>query len=163
MKLQSLHDLFVEGIQDLYSAEEQIIEALPKMAEKASSPQLREAFLLHLQETREQKGRLDRIFDQLPNVDRKKKCKGIEGILKDGEQIMKDAKEPETRDAGMISGAQHVEHYEIAGYGTVRTYAQLLNHPEWASLLERTLEEEKETDAKLNSLATRINVEAKAA
>ncbi len=164
MKLQSLHDLFVDELQDLYSAETQILNALPKMAENASSPALRQAFLSHLEQTRQQKARLDRIFDQLPEVDRDDKtCKGIEGILKDGEKILKDAKDADTRDAGMIAGGQHVEHYEIAGYGTARTYAQLLNRPEWAALLQQTLDEEKQTDAKLNELAESINVEAKAA
>ncbi len=164
MKLENLRQLFVDELQDLYSAENQIIEALPKMVEHCNSPQLREAFNLHLKQTRGQVSRLDRIFDDLRGVDRKDKtCKGMEGIIKEGEKLIKDAKDPETRDAGMISSAQRVEHYEIAGYGTVRTYANLLGRSDWAQLLQQTLEEEKETDRILNSIAERVNVEAKAA
>lgn len=164
MKLESLQQLFIEECQDLYSAEQQILKALPKMIEKCASIQLRDAFQQHLQQTRNQVSRLDRIFDQIPKVDRDdKKCKGMEGIIKDGEEIVKADAEPEVRDAGMISAAQHVEHYEIAGYGSARTYAQLLGKHEWARLLQETLDEEKETDRKLNSLAEKINIEAKAA
>ncbi len=165
MKLESLNELFIEELQDLYSAENQILKALPKMIDKASSPELKNAFQQHLQQTQGHVRRLDQIFDQLgDDVDRKdKKCKGMEGVIKDGEEIVKSDAEPEVRDAGMISAAQHVEHYEIAGYGTVRTYAQLLNRPQWAQLLEQTLNEEKETDQKLNGLAEHINLEAKAA
>ena len=164
MKIENLRELFVDELQDLYSAEDQIIEALPKMAEKASSGELRNAFNTHLQQSREHKARLDRIFDQIPDVDRDDKtCEGIKGIIKEGEKLIKDAKDPDTRDAGMIAGAQRVEHYEISGYGTVRTYAQLLNQPQWAQLLQQTLDEEKQTDKLLNQLAERINVEAKAA
>ncbi len=164
MKLESMHGLFVEEIQDLYSAEQMILKALPKMIEKTASPELRNAFNLHLEETRRQVSRLDQIFDQLRGVDREdKKCKGMEGIIKDGEQIVKADAEPEVRDAGMIAGAQRVEHYEIAGYGTARTYANLLGRSDWAQLLQQTLDEEKETDRKLNALAERINLEAKAA
>lgn len=164
MKLESLTQLFIEELQDLYSAEEQILKALPKMIEKTGSMQLREGFNHHYQQTRNQVSRLDRIFDQLPNAKRDgKKCKGMEGILKEGEEIVKADAEPEVRDAGLIKAAQHVEHYEIAGYGTARTYAQLLGKAEWARLLQETLDEEKETDRKLNALAERINVEARAA
>jgi len=164
VKIENLRELFVDELQDLYSAEDQIIEALPKMAEKASSGELRNAFNTHLQQSREHKARLDRIFDQIPDVDRDDKtCEGIKGIIKEGEKLIKAAKDPDTRDAGMIAGAQRVEHYEISGYGTVRTYAQLLNQPQWAQLLQQTLDEEKQTDKLLNQLAERINVEAKAA
>ncbi len=164
MKLESLQELFVEEIQDLYSAEQQILKALPKMIDKSASSELRSAFNLHLEQTRRQVARLDQIFDELPDEDREdKKCKGMEGIIKDGEEIVKADAEPEVRDAGMISAAQRVEHYEISGYGTARTYAQLLGRNNWASLLQQTLDEEKETDRKLNALAERINVEAKAA
>jgi ferritin-like metal-binding protein YciE len=164
MKLQSLQQLFVEELQDLYSAEQQIIKAMPKMAEKCSSIQLRNAFNDHLQQSQTQLRRLDQIFDHLRDADREgKKCKGIEGIIKDGEDVMKSASEPEVRDAGMIAGAQRVEHYEMAGYGTARTYAQLLGQSTWAQLLQQTLDEEKETDRKLNQLAETINIEAKVA
>jgi ferritin-like metal-binding protein YciE len=164
MKLESLQQLFFEELQDLYSAEEQILKALPKMIEKTASMQLREGFNQHYQQTRRQVERLDRIFDQLPNAKRDgKKCKGMEGIIKEGEEIVKADGEPEVRDAGLIQAAQHVEHYEIAGYGTARTYAQLLGKQEWARLLQETLDEEKDTDRKLNQLAEQINVEARAA
>lgn len=164
MKIQNLNDLFVEELQDLYSAEKQILEALPKMAEKTSSTDLRQGFELHLQQTREQKRRLDQIFDAIPDVDRDDvTCKGIKGIIDEGEKLMKDAKDAEVRDASMIASAQRVEHYEIAGYGTARTYANLLGRQEWARILQTTLDEEKETDKKLTRLAERINVEARAA
>jgi ferritin-like metal-binding protein YciE len=164
VKIENLRELFIDELQDLYSAEDQIIEALPKMAEKASSGELRQAFSTHLQQSREQKQRLDRIFDQIPDVDRDDKtCEGIKGIIKEGEKLIKDATDPDTRDAGMIAAAQRVEHYEISGYGTVRTYAKLLGQQQWAQILQQTLDEEKETDRLLNQIAERINVEARAA
>ncbi len=165
MKLESLRELFIEELQDLYSAETQIIDALPKMIEKASSPDLKAGFTEHLEQTRQHVSRLDQIFDQLgKDVDRKDKtCKGMQGIIKDSKELIKTDAEPEVLDAGMIAGAQRVEHYEIAGYGTVRTYAELLGRSEWAQLLEQTLQEEKDTDKKLSQLADRINLEAKAA
>jgi ferritin-like metal-binding protein YciE len=164
MKLESLHELFVEELQDLYSAENQIIEALPDMIEEASSPQLKSALQEHLEITRGQVRRLDQIFAQLPDVDKEgKTCKGMKGIIKDNQDLLDTDAEPEVLDAGMISGAQRVEHYEIAGYGTVRTYADLLGRKDWAQLLQQTLDEEKQADQKLNQLASRINIEAKAA
>ena len=164
MKLESLHELFVEELQDLYSAENQIIKALPDMIEEASSPQLKQALQQHLEETRNQVKRLDQIFSQLKDVDKEDKtCKGMKGIIADNQDLLDEDAEPEVLDAGMIAGAQRVEHYEIAGYGTVRTYAELLGRKDWAQLLEQTLQEEKNADQKLNQLAGRINVEAKAA
>jgi ferritin-like metal-binding protein YciE len=164
MKLESLRELFMQELQDLYSAEKMIIKALPKMMEKSSSPDLKNALEEHLQQTEGQVRRLDQIFDQLPKVDREnRKCKGMEGVIKEGEEIMKEDAEPEVRDAGIISAAQRVEHYEMAGYGTVRTYARLLGHNDWAQLLQQTLDEEKEADRILNGLSERINLEAKAA
>ncbi len=164
MKIENLSDLFVDQLQDLYSAEEQIIETLPKMAEKATSPGLRSALNEHLQQTRGQVRRLDQIFDALPNSARKKrKCKGAEGIIDEGKELLKDAKDADTRDAAIIASAQRVEHYEISAYGTARTYAQLLGRPEWARLLAETEDEEKEADRKLNALAEKINIEARAA
>lgn len=165
MKLESLRELFIEELQDLYSAENQILEALPKMIEEATSPELQKGFKEHLEQTKGHVRRLDQIFDQLGDkADREEKtCKGMEGIIEDNEELLETDAEPEVLDAGMIAGAQRVEHYEIAGYGTVRTYAQVLGKKDWAQLLEQTLEEEKETDKKLNQLAGRINLEAKAA
>jgi len=164
MKLENLHSLLVEELQDLYSAENQIIEALPDMIEEASSPDLKGALQQHLEETRGQVRRLDQIFSQIPNVKKDgKTCKGMKGIIKDGQDLLDTDAEPEVLDAGMIAATQRVEHYEIAGYGTVRTYAQLLGRKDWAQLLERTLNEEKQADQKLNQLAGHINVEARAA
>jgi len=165
MKLESLRELLIEELQDLYSAENQILEALPKMIEKASSPDLKAGFTEHLEQTRQHVARLDQIFDQLGDeFDRDDKtCKGMQGIIKDSKELIKTDAEPEVLDAGMIAGAQRVEHYEIAGYGTVRTYAQLLGRNEWVQLLEQTLQEEKDTDRKLTQLAGHINLEAKAA
>jgi ferritin-like metal-binding protein YciE len=164
MKIESLQQLFVDEIQDLYDAENRILKALPKMAEQASSPELKSAFQLHERQTQQHVRRLDQIFDQLRDLDRKAKtCKGMQGILDEGEKLMKDAKDPDVRDAGMIASAQRVEHYEIAAYGTVRTYATLLGRREWAELLQETLDEEKQTDQKLTELSEDINVEARAA
>jgi ferritin-like metal-binding protein YciE len=164
MKLENLHSLLVEELQDLYSAENQIIEALPDMIEEASSPDLKSALQQHLEETRGQVRRLDQIFSQIPNVKKDgKTCKGMKGIIKDGQDLLDTDAEPEVLDAGMIAAAQRVEHYEIAGYGTVRTYAELLGRNEWVQLLEQTLQEEKDTDKKLSQLAQHINLEAKAA
>ena len=168
MKLESLNELFIDELEDLYSAENMIIKALPKMIEKVASPQLKSALSNHLKETEGQVVRLDKIFDELEeqndDVDRTdKKCKGIEGIIKENEDLLKEDAEPDVRDAGIIAGAQRVEHYEIAAYGTVRTYANLLGHNEWARLLEETLNEEKSADEKLNILSTSINLDAKAA
>jgi ferritin-like metal-binding protein YciE len=134
------------------------------MAEKASSPELRAGLNQHLEQTRGQVRRLDQIFDQIRDIDREDgKCKGIEGIIKEGEDLLKKDSEPEVRDAGIIASAQKVEHYEIASYGTVRTYAQLIGRQDWARLLEETENEEKETDRKLNQLASHLNIEARAA
>ena len=140
MKLENLNSLLVEELQDLYSAENQIIEALPDLIEEASSPDLKSALQHHLEETRGQVRRLDQIFSQLPNVKKDgKTCKGMKGIIKDGQDLLDTDAEPEVLDAGMIAAAQRVEHYEIAGYGTVRTYAQLIGRKDWAQLLEQTL------------------------
>jgi ferritin-like metal-binding protein YciE len=164
MKLENLHSLLVQELQDLYSAENQIIEALPDLIEEASSPDLKSALQHHLEETRGQVRRLDQIFSQLPNVKKEgKTCKGMKGIIKDNQDLLDTDAEPDVLDAGIIAGAQRVEHYEIAGYGTVRTYAQLLGRKDWVPLLEQTLTEEKQADQKLNQLASHINVEARAA
>lgn len=165
MKLETLHDLFVEELQDLYSAERQIVEALPNMIEEANSPELKRAFKEHLDLTRGHVKRLDQIFDELGGkVDREdRSCKGMRGILKENEELLDSEAETAVLDAGMIAGAQRVEHYEIAGYGTVKVFALLLGRNNWAHLLGQTLEEEKQTDQKLTQIAGRINLEAKAA
>ncbi|HVR95818.1 MAG TPA: ferritin-like domain-containing protein [Thermoanaerobaculia bacterium] len=161
MKLESLKDLYLEQLKDLYSAETQLVEALPKMAESASSPDLRKAFSDHLRQTQEHVNRLERIFSDLNESPKGHTCEGMKGLVKEGEQMVKMKGAPEVLDAGLIAAAQRVEHYEIAGYGTVRTYAELLGREEHARLLERTLQEEEEADELLTQLAeTHINEEA---
>jgi ferritin-like metal-binding protein YciE len=160
MKIESLRELFIDELKDLYSAENQIIKALPKMIKNATSDELRSAFEEHLEQTKGQVERLDRIFDDLDESPRGKKCTGMEGLLAEGKEIMEEDMEDEVLDAALISAAQRVEHYEIAGYGTVRTYAELLGLDDAVKLLAETLQEEKETDQKLTSIAESVNVEA---
>ena len=164
MKLDSLKKLYIEELRDLYSAENQIIKALPKMAKAASSKELQAAFTEHLAQTKVQAERLETIFEKLGESPKGKTCKAMEGLVEEGSELMKEDAEPEILDAGLIAAAQRVEHYEMAGYGTVRTYARLLKENEAAKLLQETLDEEGETDKKLNQLAeTLINREALAA
>jgi len=161
MKLATLNDLYVEELRDLYSAENQILKALPKMVEAAQSPQLKAGFEEHLNQTKEHVSRLEQIFGKLGQSPKGKHCRGMEGVLDEGKELLKEDTEPEVLDAGLIAAAQHVEHYEIAGYGVCRTYAKLLGDTEAASLLQKTLSEEELTDRKLTQLAeTGINVEA---
>ena len=161
MEIDSLRKLYVDELKDLYSAEKQILQALPKMAKKAKNAQLKQAFELHLQETQNQVERLDQVFELLGKSPRGKKCKGMEGLLEEGKEMMQEDMEPEVMDAALIAAAQRVEHYEIAGYGTVRTYAQLLGEDKHVKLLQQTLDEEGNTDKKLTQLAeSSINVEA---
>jgi len=155
-----LHDLFEDQIKDLYSAENQIIKALPKMAKNSTNPQLRAAFEKHLEETRGHVARLEQIADELDFSPKGKKCKGAEGLLEEGKEVMEEF-EDNTLDAGLIGAGQRVEHYEIAGYGTARAHAQLLGHTKAARLLQQTLDEEVRADKKLSQLAESIvNVEA---
>jgi ferritin-like metal-binding protein YciE len=164
MKLTSLHDLYLTELKDLYDAEHRIIKALPKMAEAASSPDLRNAFEEHLEQTRGQVTRLEQIFRRLDESPKGEKCKGIEGIIDEGEDMMDKDAPASVSDAALIASAQRVEHYEIAAYGTVRTYARQLGYEDQAQLLNETLQEEGETDKKLTRLAeSNINQEAKVA
>ena len=160
MKENQLRELYVEELRDLYSAEKQLVRALPKMAKAATSSDLRSGFEEHLKQTKGHVSRLEQIFDSLDENPNGKTCKGMEGLIKEGSEMIEEDPEEEQLDAGLISAAQRVEHYEIAGYGCVRTYAQLLGDDEAMSLLDETLKEEKETDAKLTELAENINVEA---
>lgn len=161
MKLESLKDLYLEQLKDLYNAETQLIDALPKMAEKATSPDLRKAFGEHLRQTDEHVRRLERIFQDLQESPKGHTCEGMKGLVKEGDQMLHMRGEAAVIDAGLIAAAQRVEHYEIAGYGTVRTYAELLGKGEHVSLLERTLQEEEETDERLSELAeSHVNQEA---
>jgi ferritin-like metal-binding protein YciE len=161
MPNEGLRELYLDELKDLYSAENQLIKALPKMAKAASSEQLREGIEEHLEQTKEQARRLERIFEMMDENPKGKKCVGMEGLVKEGQELMREDFEDEVMDAGIIGAAQRVEHYEIAAYGTARTFAEVLGENEHVPLLEETLEEEKETDRKLNELANQINEEAK--
>jgi ferritin-like metal-binding protein YciE len=164
MKIDSLRKLYIEELHDLFSAEKQILKALPKMAKAASAPQLQQAFRTHLEQTKTHVERLETVFERLGVSSRGKTCKAMKGLLEEGEDLLKEDAGPEILDAGMIAAAQRVEHYEMAGYGTVRTYAQLLDEGEAARLLQETLDEEGETDKKLTQLAeSLINRQALAA
>jgi ferritin-like metal-binding protein YciE len=163
MEMESLRDLFIEELKDLYSAENQIVKALPKMIKKAASRELKSGFEQHLKETQVHVERLEKIFQELDESPRGKKCKGMEGVIADGKEWMEEDAEPEVMDAGLIGAAQRVEHYEMAGYGCVRTYAELLGHSNFVDLLQQTLDEEKATDEKLTQLARKINVQAEKA
>lgn len=156
----SLRDLYIKELQDLYSVENQLIKALPKMVEAASSSGLREALENHLHETEVQSRRLEQIFQMLDMEPKQTKCKAMAGIISEGDEWLGEKGKPGVKDAGMIAIAQRVEHYEIAGYGCVRTYAQLLGDDRAAHLLQTTLDEEGAADKKLTELAKKINVQA---
>jgi ferritin-like metal-binding protein YciE len=160
VKINSLHDLYIDQLRDLYDAENQLVKALPKMAEASASDELREGFEEHLEQTRGHVQRLEQIFERLGEKPKGKKCKGMEGLVKEGSETLDEDMSEDTKDAGIIATAQRVEHYEIAAYGTVRTWADLLGQDDDARLLEQTLQEEKETDQKLTQLAENINVQA---
>ncbi len=162
MKLETLQDLFVEQLKDLHSAEDQILKALPKLAKTASSPELKQAFEHHLEQTKTHVERLDQVMEKLDVTGRGKKCKGMEGLLEEGEETlaMKSKGAPAVLDAAMIADAQRVEHYEIAAYGTVCTYAKQLGLRDAMDLLHLTLDEEEQTDKRLTDLAGVINFEA---
>jgi ferritin-like metal-binding protein YciE len=161
MAMKTLEDLFVEELKDLYNAEQQLAEALPKMAEAASSKDLQQAFRKHTKQTEQQIGRLEEIFHQLDTKPKGPKCKGMKGIIDEGEKLIESDAEPMVKDAALVAAAQRAEHYEIACYGTVRTFAEMLGNEEAAKLLQETLEEESYTDDLLTELATKkINVGA---
>jgi ferritin-like metal-binding protein YciE len=161
MRLNSLQDLFVDQLRDLYSAEKQLVKALPKMAKAASSEELRSAFEDHLEQTREHVERLERVFEQLDMSARSRTCKAMEGLIEEGKEVIDINAEDMVKDAGLICAAQKVEHYEMAGYGCVRTWAQELGYNEAASLLQQTLVEEGEADKRLTQVAEElVNLEA---
>jgi ferritin-like metal-binding protein YciE len=161
VELDSLQALYVDELKDLYSAERQILKALPKMIKAASHEELAATFSEHLRVTERQVQRLEEIFADLDESPRGKKCVGMEGLIEEAQELLKEKPEPEVLDAGLISKAQHVEHYEMAGYGTVRTYAEQLGLTRHAELLQQTLDEEGEADKRLSALAeASINVEA---
>jgi len=158
MPNESFKKLYVDELKDLYSAENQLVKALPKMAKAATSEELREGFEEHLEQTKGQVQRLDTIFQSLNESPKGKKCMGMEGLVKEGSEVMEEDLEHAVLDAALIGAAQRVEHYEIAAYWTVCEFAKVLGETKHASLLEKTLEEEKQTDEKLTELAKEINV-----
>jgi ferritin-like metal-binding protein YciE len=161
MKLNTLEDLYVHGLKDLFSAEQQIIKALPKMAKAARSKELVAGFQEHLEQTKGHAQRLEQILSSRKQSTRGPKCKGMEGVIAEGAEMIAEEADVEVKDAGLIASAQRVEHYEMAGYGTARTYAELLGDKEGAQLLALTLEEERQTDQKLSELAkSTVNVAA---
>ncbi len=153
MKLKNLEELYIDQLKDLYSAEKQLVQALPKMAKAANTPELQQGFETHLEETRNHVERLESIFSRLGSSSGRKKCKGMEGLIEEGKEAIELEGDPHVKDAALIAAAQRVEHYEIAGYGTVRTYAERLGFSQDSDLLQKTLDEEGETDKKLTSLA----------
>ena len=156
MKIQTMEDLFLEVIRDLYDAEKQIVKALPKMIKAASSEELKEGFEEHLSQTQVQIQRLEKIFSNLGTTAGRSKCAGMQGLLAEGEDLIASTEPSAVRDAGIIAAAQKVEHYEMAGYGSARTFAQVLGHTDAVALLEQTLVEEKETDQKLTEIAEEL-------
>ena len=160
MPKESLRELYVNEMKDLYSAEIQLVKALPKMAKASSNAELRRGFEEHLRQTSEHVSRLEQIFEALGEKPTGKKCVGMEGLVKEGAETISEDYEDALMDAAIIGAAQRVEHYEIAGYGTVRAIAEVLGENEHVSLLEQTLEEEKQTDEKLTQLAEQINSQA---
>ena len=163
MAMRNLENAFVEEMRDMLSAEKQITRALKKMAKKASHPKLKEAFEEHLTETEEQIHRLEQAFESLDRAPRARHCDGVAGLIDEGKEAMEEAAEPEVLDALLIASAQKVEHYEIASYGTLCTWADMLGHQRAKQLLHKTLEEEKETDHKLTQMAMEINRQAQPA
>lgn len=161
MKLETLEDLLVHELKDLYNAEKQILEALPKMSKAASSDELRKSFDEHGKVTQKQVERLEKIFKEIGQDPQGKTCHAMKGLIKEGEEEIKEDMDPSVKDAALIAAAQRIEHYEIAGYGTARTYAGILGNDEMRKLLQETLNEEGETDKRLTSLAENsINLQA---
>lgn len=156
MELSTLKDLYIHELKDLYSAEKQIIKALPKMAKAADNAELAGGFEEHLAQTKEHAARLEKILASHDQTTRGPKCKGMEGVLEEGSEMIEEEADEEVRDAGLIAAAQRVEHYEMAGYGTARAYAELLGDKDGEKLLKLTLDEEANTDKKLTALATSV-------
>jgi ferritin-like metal-binding protein YciE len=156
MKIESLNELLAEELKDIYSAEKQLLRALPKMAKKATSPELKTALQEHLEVTQRQIERLEDVFESLGKPAKAKTCKAMQGLIEEATEIMGEDAEDAVLDAGIIAAAQKVEHYEIASYGTVRTWARLCGEEEAANLLQETLDEEGEADKRLTELAERV-------
>jgi ferritin-like metal-binding protein YciE len=160
MPSDAFKQLYVDELKDLYNAENQLVKALPKLAKAASSEELRQGFEKHLEQTKGHVRRLEKIFQSMDENPKGKKCMGMEGLIKEGSEVMNENLEGAVLDAALIGAAQRVEHYEIAAYGTVRAFAEVWGETEQASLLGETLTEEKETDAKLTEMAEEINTQA---
>lgn len=160
MPENSLQKLYVEQLKDLYNAENQLVKALPKMAKAAKSEALREGFEQHLQQTKGHVQRLEQIFAAMDENPKGRKCAGMQGLVQEGEEVIEENSDGDALDAGLIAAAQRVEHYEIAGYGCVRTFAELLGESEAVDFLQQTLDEEKETDEKLTEIGKEVNTEA---
>ena len=161
MELNDLQDLLVENLKDLYSAEKQILKALPRVAKSAENDQLRKALTDHIKETEGQVLRLERVLGKMGESTRGKKCKGMEGLLEENKEMMEEDGAPDVIDAGLIVGCQKVEHYEIAGYGSAVTFAKLLGDDESADLLAQSLDEEEKADKRLSEIAeSSINIQA---
>jgi len=161
MEMETLKDLYVEELKDLYSAENQIIKALPKMIKAASHSELKQAFTTHLRETEIHAQRIEQVCEELGVSPKGKKCVGMEGLLKEGAELIKEKPEPDVLDAGLIAAAQHVEHYEMSGYGCCRTYARQLGYESQYEMLQATLDEEGNADKILTDIAeSSINIEA---
>lgn len=158
MSVDTMEKLFVAELKDLYSAENQITKTLPRMAKAAVSPELKTAFEDHLQETKGQIQRLEQICQMLGGSPKGKSCVGMKGVLEEGSEMLQETQEGQVRDAALISTAQRIEHYEMAGYGTVRSYAELLGQSKAVQLLQQTLDEEEATDRKLTDLSKKLNV-----
>ena len=160
MSVESLEELFLDELKDLYSAEKQITKALPKMVKGATAPKLKDAFQSHLEETNGQIERLETIFEMLKKKGTGKTCEGMKGVLSEGAEVLEETKKGDLRDSGLITAAQRVEHYEMAGYGGVREYAKLLGQREIVALLDATLKEEEAADKKLTQIAKEVNAAA---
>jgi ferritin-like metal-binding protein YciE len=163
MPENSLQELYVEQLRDLYNAENQLVKALAKMAKAAHSDELRKGFEHHLEQTKGHVDRLEQIFGAMHESPKGRKCAGMEGLVEEGEEVIKERSDSDALDSGLIASAQRVEHYEIAGYGTVRTFAELLGEDRAVNLLQQSLDEEKETDEKLSELAKQVNAQAMSA
>lgn len=160
MKLNNLHELFVHELKDLYDAEHQLVDALPQMVDGASSSELKGAFKEHLTQTKNHIKRLEQVFSSIDERPAREACKGMKGLVQEGSKMLEADADNVVKDAALISAAQRVEHYEMAGYGTLRTYAYMMGHQEAARLLQETLDEEEQTDKKLTQIANSINTEA---
>lgn len=160
MSVESLEELFLDELKDLYSAEKQITRALPKLVKGATAPQLKDAFQSHLEETKGQIERLETIFGMLKKKGTGKTCEGMKGVLSEGAEVLEETEKGDVRDSGLITAAQRVEHYEMAGYGGVREFAKLLGQKEIMALLDATLKEEEAADKKLTDIAKGVNTAA---